>query len=343
MRGIRYCTALARLSVVGMLGLGGLLAGCWQRGAVPGQSQSTEDRQAEEPPLVVSPFDTTTATEHRQAWAEHFGVSAEITNSIGMKLALIPPGEFMMGSPEDEEGRSEAEHQHRVRITKPLFLGIHEVTADEYLQVMGTENLPLFLSPTIDKNGVVHENECRFPVGGVPWRNANEFCRKLSESSVEKKAGRTYRLPTEAEWEYACRAGTTTPFHFGSRLNGRQANCDGNRPYGTDTKGPDLRQARTVGLYQSNAFGLFDMHGNASEWCQDWYDEDYYEESPIDDPQGPSAVVRYWRVFRGGSWGSKPVRCRSASRGAWKDGSAFRDIGFRVAADPPGGQPRARR
>jgi formylglycine-generating enzyme required for sulfatase activity len=141
-------------------------------------------------------------------------------------------------------------------------------------------------------------------------------------------------LPTEAEWEYACRAGATTPFHFGSQLNGREANCCGIYPYGTTEKGPFLQRTTTVGSYTPNAFGLFDMHGNVWEWCQDWYDGDYYKSSPVDDPKGPEKASA--RVFRGGCWAPDGAFCRAAARGLQKPSFRLSGLGFRVAAVPPG-------
>ena len=163
----------------------------------------------------------------------------------------------------------------------------------------------------------------------VPLDQAEEFFRKLSSLPEERRAARMYRLPTEAEWEYACRAGTTTPFHFGGVLDGRQANCRGEWPYGTDTEGPDLRRPTTVGSHAPNAFGLFDAHGNVLEWCADRYNRHYYEVSPMDDPQGPSESS--YRVCRGGSWGDHAGTCRSACRSRGEPADCFIDLGFRVA------------
>ncbi|HEX7378460.1 MAG TPA: SUMF1/EgtB/PvdO family nonheme iron enzyme, partial [Pirellulales bacterium] len=214
---------------------------------------------------------------------------AQVTNSIGMKLTLIPAGEFMMGSPDSEEGWSKDEGpRHRVRITKPFYLGVYEVTQAEYERVMG-ENPSYFSSGGDGASSVSGLNTGRFPVESVSWEDAVAFCGKLSDFAGERAAGRRYRLPTEAEWEYACREGATTPFSFGSQLNGREANCAGNYPYGTTEKGPLLERTTTVGSYRANAFGLFDMHGNALEWCADWYDSDYYATSPVNDPPGSAA------------------------------------------------------
>ena len=173
----------------------------------------------------------------------------EATNSIGMKLRLIPAGEFMMGSPGTESGREDDETQHRVSITKPFYLGVTEVTQEQYQKVMGT-NPSYFKGP-------------QNPVETVSWADAVEFCRKLSAMPAEKTAGHVYRLPTEAEWEYACRAGTTTAYSFGddaSRLG----------DYGWFGGNSDSK-THQVGEKKPNAWGLYDMHGGVYEWCQDRY------------------------------------------------------------------------
>ena len=291
------------------------------------------------PPLAVAPFDATAAKAHQQAWSRQLAQPVEVTNSIGMKLALIPPGEFMMGSPRQEiEGLIqqfsflkdllEAEQpQHRVRITKPYYLGMYEVTQSEYERVMGT-NPSAFSRGGSSSGKVSGQDTSRFPVENVSWEDAMEFCRKLSSLPEERATGRVYRLPTEAEWEYACRAGTITPFHFGAQLNGRDANCDGNYPYGTTTKGTYLECPTTVGSYGANGFGLCNMHGNVWEWCSDWYDSACYANSPIDDPTGPTAGSD--RVARDGGWSIYAGLCRSASRGGYTPDDRGNDLGFRV-------------
>ena len=253
----------------------------------------------------------------------------EITNSIGMKLVLIPAGKFLMGSPKDEKDRRDDEEQHEVSITKPFYLGVYVVTQAEYEKVMGN-NPSYFSTKGAGKDKVKDMDTGQFPVETVSWDDAVAFCKKLSELPEEKKAGRVYRLPTEAEWEYACRAGTKTPFHYGDSLSSKQANFDGNFPYGGGDKGPCLVRTAKVGTYAPNAFGLYDMHGNVWEWCQDWYDADYYKNSPKEDPPGPAQASG--RVVRGGSWGISGRRCRSAFRGGDGPGIRFDDLGFRVAA-----------
>ncbi len=249
-----------------------------------------------------------------------------ITNSIGMKLALVPAGEFLMGSPEGEENRGDDEQQHRVRITQPFYLGVYEVTQEEYQKVMGAN--PSYFSSRGDGEAHVSGIDTRrFPVEGVSWEDAVEFCRRLSE-----KEGRPYRLPTEAEWEYACRAGTTTEYYTG---NGERALGEAgwygalSTPVGNSEKRP-----HRVGQKRPNAFGLYDMHGNVCEWCSDWYDGSYYATSPVADPQGPSSGSL--RVFRGGGWGIFPVYCRSADRLWHVPSFRYRVLGFRVASVPSG-------
>jgi formylglycine-generating enzyme required for sulfatase activity len=246
----------------------------------------------------------------------------ELTNSIGMKLVLIPAGSFLMGSPRTEVGHGEDEQQHEVEITQPFYLGVYEVTQDEYKRVVGS-------NPS--KSAQQAGDTGRFPVEWVSWEEAVEFCRKLSDLPGEKEAGRIYRLPTEAEWEYACRekAGAS-PFYFGDTLASRDANIKPSAARWDDVGGPELKRPTQVGSYKPNGFGLYDMHGNVWEWCADWYDKGYYAISPKTDPQGPPTGSV--RVLRGGSWFREAVDCRSAVRnwGAPKERSP--DVGFRVAA-----------
>lgn len=286
------------------------------------------------PPRTVAPFDENAAKQHQAAWAEYLRTPVEHTSSIGMQLALIPPGEFLMGSPQTEEGRRDDEFLHRVRITMPFYLGMHEVTQGEYERVMTLRANPSSFSKRGRyRNGLAGWDTSRFPVENVSWETAQEFCANLSARSEEQSTGWTYRLPTEAEWEYACRAGTTTPFNCGSELTGRQANINGNAPYGTEAKGPYLERTTTVGSFAANAFGLYDMHGNVLEWCQDWYADAYYKSSPLEDPPGPSTGPL--RVIRDGGWGTGAKDCRAARR-CWHEPQFRGDggLGFRVVAVP---------
>ena len=280
---------------------------------------------ARPPQLLVSPFGESEARAAQRNWATYLKTSPVIENSLKMKLALIPPGEFQMGSPADEAERGTDETPHRVRITQPFYLGMYEVTQSEWEAVMG--NQPSYFSRGGDGNDRVSGlDTSRFPVEQVSWEEATEFCRKLGA-----REGKPYRLPTEAEWEYACRAGTTTPFHFGSTLNGDNANVDGNNPYGTMTKGRYLERPTDVGSYRANAFGLYDMHGNVWEWCSDWYDEDYYSTSAASgpDPTGPSEGS--YRVIRGGGWNGGAALCRTAHRVGSDPTARWIFRGFRLA------------
>jgi len=281
----------------------------------------------------VSPFTPDQARQAQEAWASQLGLAVVQTNSIGMQLTLIPPGEFQMGSPKDELERQDCEHQHLVRITRPYLLGVFSVTQQEYAAVVDK-------NPSHFQKQKVGQDTSRFPVESVRWLDAVAFCNALSEregrtpcyriqgEEVSLVDGNGYRLPMEAQWEYACRAGTTTPFSFGKACNGREANCDGNHPYGTSTTGPYLERTTTVGSYAANGFGLYDMHGQVWDLCQDWYDESYYRQSPEEDPPGPT--VGSFRVLRGGSWNCYAVYVRSAHRDYFRPTHRRSNIGFRV-------------
>ena len=220
--------------------------------------------------------------------------TVDLGNGVKLDLVWIPPGEFMMGSPESEADRGSSEGpRHLVKITNGFWMGKHEVTQAQWQAVMGS-------NPSWFKDS---DN----PVENVSWNDCQNFLQKLSS-----RTGKTFRLPTEAEWEYACRAGTETAFHYGSSLSSTQANFDGNHPYCGASKGQYLRKTTSEGSYHPNAFGLYDMHGNVWEWCQDWYESGYYNNSPTSDPQGPSSGSG--RVLRGGSWYNYAKYCRSALR-----------------------------
>jgi formylglycine-generating enzyme required for sulfatase activity len=216
----------------------------------------------------------------------------DFTNSTGMKFAWIPAGTFMMGSPKEEKERKPDEIQHKVTLTKGFYMGVYPVTQDEWQAVMG-------------RNPSFFKGEKNLPVERVSWEDCQQFVKKLGDK--EKKP---YRLPTEAEWEYACRAGTTTPFHFGGTISTDQANYLGDVAYGDGSKGVYRKKTTPVGSFPANAWGLHDMHGNVWQRCQDWYGE--YPQMDIVDPPGPKTGKD--RVMRGGSWGTFPDYCRSACR-----------------------------
>jgi len=216
-----------------------------------------------------------------------------VMNSIGMKFVPISAGEFLMGSPgNDSPGDNNEEFQHRVRIATPFFMGMHEVTQKQYEQVTG-ENPSQFQGHDL-------------PVEHLFWKQAAQFCNLLSELPAERQAGRRYRLPTEAEWEYACRAGTATIFNTGDEIHPSLARFSGTIRFVAKKPAP-------VGTYAPNAWGLFDMHGNVWEWTADWFSADYFHSSPTDDPLGPSSGTHH--TLRGGSASVKSDECRSSIRG----------------------------
>ena len=220
----------------------------------------------------------------------------EFTNSIGMKFVLIPAGTFTMGSPSTEPNRWSYETQHQVTISKPYYMQTTVVTQGQWKAVMGSN----------PSNFTSCGDDC--PVEQVSWYDVQEFIRKLNQQEGTDK----YRLPTEAQWEYAARAGTTTPFNTGNCLSTDQANYNGSRPLSGCPKGENRRKTVRVGSFSPNAWGLYDMHGNVWQWCQDWYGD--YTSDSVTDPEGPSSG-RY-RIFRGGGWDRGGARgCRSASRG----------------------------
>ncbi len=273
---------------------------------------------ASAPPPAVAPLDSDQAKALQKAWADHLGAPVQITNSIGMKFNLIPPGEFTMGSPASEPGRRDEETQHRVEITKPFYLSVHEVTQDQYEQVMG--NNPSFFNP-LSQWGVLKDpgiDTSQWPVDNVSWNDAVAFYRKLS-----KQEGVEYRLPTEAEWEYACRAGTTTAYSFGDDVSqlGEYAWYSGNSS-----------STHPVGEKKPNAWGLFDMHGNVREWCQDRYGP-YKSLQGVSDPTGSASGSR--RVLRGGAFANRPEDVRAASRYNNQPVTRNHNIGFRLARTIP--------
>jgi formylglycine-generating enzyme required for sulfatase activity len=261
-------------------------------------------------------------------------VRSDTMSTIGLKLVLIRAGAFQMGSPAYESERGDDEILHEVKLTRPYYLGVYEVTQSEYKRVMD-RNPSIFSS-------VSGQNTDRFPVEKVSWFDAIDFCNvlsridglpeyyKVSKMQVSINGGAGYRLPTEAEWEYACRAGSRTSFSFGDILNGQLANVDGGTPYGTKTNGPFLKRTTTVGSYEPNAFGLYDMHGNVWEWCFDSHG--VYPSHAVTDPKGPNNG--HWNVRRGGAWNDIAMRARTAFRGTCSPSMTDNSQGFRVARTP---------
>jgi uncharacterized protein (TIGR02996 family) len=247
----------------------------------------------------------------------------ELTNSLGMRFALIPPGRFMMGSPEEEEERYADEGpRHEVVLTRAFHLGVFPVTQEQYQIVMGDNP-----SSYRRKRGTK-----TLPVECISFNDALGFCAALGDLPGEKKAGRRYTLPTEAQWEFACRAGTSTPFYFGRSVNAGLANLIG--AYGNAPVVRALNHPTPVGKYPANAFGLYDMHGNVWEWCLDRYSNTAYRGGPRTDPTGPKRGRD--RVLRGGGWSSRCDLARSADRGTNHVDARLNFNGFRVVLVPPG-------
>jgi len=282
------------------------------------------------------------------------------SESIGLRLRLLEAGEFVMGSQPKEAHAQGDETGHRVRLSRPFYLGVYEVTQFEFQQVLQRKPSAFAVGGgSRDKVSKVVTD--RFPVENVSWFDAVEFCNALSrkdglppyyqisppdpaaapetEPLVAVLGGTGYRLPTEAEWEYACRASTLTPFHFGMRGGLKLANCQAavsTGGYGASLEWKSLGRTTKVGSYPANAWGLFDMHGNVAEWCGDWYGEYLAaKENPPEvtvDPQGPAQGTH--RVLRGGSWLLQDRQSRSASRMFHAPREQKYYGGFRVARSP---------
>jgi formylglycine-generating enzyme len=243
-----------------------------------------------------------------------------LTNSVGMAFVLVPDGKFQMGSPAAEPGhRANEAPVHEVVIGKPFYLGVHLVTQSVYQKVTG-KNPARFNAA----NGGGPEH----PVESVSWDDAVAFCRRLSDRPEERAAGRSYRLPTEAEWEYACRAGSSEPFAFGANFGAPQGNFDTGYPFGEADPAPGVGRTTPVTKYPASAWGLHDTHGNTWEWCSDWYGESYYSTLPLRDPPGPTTGK--YRVLRGGGWKNQATACRAAYRNALAPHQKDSATGFRV-------------
>jgi formylglycine-generating enzyme required for sulfatase activity len=304
----------------------------------------------------VAPFAAKQAKQHQQAWADYLGVPMEVTNGLGMKLRLVPPGEFLMGSTKEQiefyvrqagEKKSEMSDrladrlkrvfpQHPVRLTRVFYLGVHEVTRRQFRRFVeatgfktdaekdGKGGKGLKGDKWLEDPRFVWNGNLRFsqtddhPVVHVSWNDAVAFCKWLTQQE-----GVAYRLPTEAQWEYACRAGNHGEWCVGDdeSLLAEYAWYDANSG----------RRTHPVGQKRANAFGLCDMHGNVWEWCNDWYAD--YRKGALSDPHGPqSGSVR---VSRGGCWYYFAGYSRSVIRFRDPPSNRFSNLGFRVAADLP--------
>ncbi|MCX7045007.1 MAG: SUMF1/EgtB/PvdO family nonheme iron enzyme [Candidatus Sumerlaeota bacterium] len=304
-----------------------------QRGVCVSCEEAALRAQPSPPPKPATSPLSSPATP--QDFAEDLGGGAM------MKMIWIKPGKFLMGSPGSEAGRSDDEGpQHEVELDG-FWMGKYQVTMGQFCLFVSETNY----KTQADKNGfamiwdaekeeykdeyganwknVGFEQARNHPTVNVCWHDAIAFCKWLSRKSNHK-----YRLPTEAEWEYACRAGTRTPFYFGETISTDQANYDGNYIYKDGEEGVFRERTTPVGSFPANAWGVHDMHGNVWEWCMDWYEEDYYAQSPRKNPTGPASGE--CRSIRGGSWFTHPDGCRSACRTFREPDPSYNDYGFRV-------------
>ncbi|HEY9657177.1 MAG TPA: formylglycine-generating enzyme family protein [Allocoleopsis sp.] len=260
--------------------------------------------------------------EHKQAryFVEKLG------DTVGLDMILVPGGSFKMGSPDDEPERSDAEGpQHNVTVPT-FFMGRYPVTQAQWRFVAELSQINRELDP--DPSHFKGDNQ---PVEQVSWYDAVEFCDRLSAYTE-----RNYRLPTEAEWEYACRAGTTTPFHFGKTITTDLANYNGNSTYNDGTEGEYQGKTTPVDYFGiANAFGLCDMHGNVWEWCLDHWHGRYEERAPINGSAWLTDDGNVRRVMRGGCWDRYPKSCRSSYRHFRSPDSRYYTIGFRVVCVAP--------
>jgi formylglycine-generating enzyme required for sulfatase activity len=306
---------LSRRRVIQYLGWGGVGLGLTAGGAYFFSSRDN---------LQTSEFEVVTVdargniTNRRRSQAKFF--VEDLGNGVLLNMVEIPGATFAMGSPPNEAGRSGDEGpQHQVTVPR-FFMGRYEVTQSQYEAIM--ENNPSNFK----------DNGANRPVETVSWNDAVEFCKRLSQ-----KTGNTYRLPSEAEWEYACRAGTSTPFHFGETITADLANYHSEVAYASAPTKKARGQTTPVGSFSANAFGLYDMHGNVWEWCQDiWHDN--YKGAPVDGSPWLTGlntnITNTTKLFRGGSWNDDPVDCRSASRDDYYPVNRNDYFGFRVVMVP---------
>lgn len=300
----------------------GLVLGCGEKPTVVSDhsegAQQTDSRRED-----VAP-----SAEPAQTAGGNSSDNKLVENSIGMRFAHVSRGAFLMGASSDEEGFEVGEQQHTVTLSRDFHLGVFEVTQAQYKKVIG-ENPSYFqgdkLAVRDPKTGQVIKDvdSSNHPVDNISHDNAVEFCRRLSALPEEQAAGRRYRLPTEAEWEYACRATASTVYDFGNDVSRLSVSAWYDANSGEIT--------HPVGSKQPNKFGVYDMHGNVWEWCSDWHDVWYYANSPGTDPMGPDSGT--YRILRGGSGFSGPDFCRCAYRLASTPDNVNNFYGFRVVLE----------
>lgn len=288
-------------------------------------SMNTDSKK---PKALSSPFTAKQAQDAQRAWALFAEKPIEIKSSTKMPLILIPPGSFLMGSGPNAVGPQDDEAPAQVTLTKPYYIGKFEVTQGDFETVMGKNHSDFSRLPI--------ENVQRLPIECVSWHDAVAFCKELTKR--DHRAGVIprdweYALPTEAQWEYACRAGTTTETYFGNALSSKDANFDGSDPLNGAAKGPYLERPQIVGSYSANAFGLYDMHGNVREWCSDVYARTLpggVDPVVLDNDEGTDCEY----VMKGGDWFLGGRQCRAAFRFSYPPERLGWTIGFRVVLQP---------
>ncbi len=300
---------------------------------VPTPSQNGENLEEEQdtkllvPPILgTQPFEFTVVMvdaqgkEIKRNRRQNYYLTEDLGNGVNLEMVYIPGGEFWMGSPESEGKRYSNERpQHKVTV-KPFLISKYAITQAQWREVAYVQEVGQTLKLRPSRNGGKSH-----PITQVSWFDAVEFCDRLSQ-----KTHRNYRLSTEAEWEYACRAGTTTPFHFGETITSDLANYDARYPYRSERKGIYREATTPVGSLQvANPFGLFDMHGLVWEWCLDHWHENY-NTTPTNGDAWQESNDNQTRVMRGGSWLNEPLLCRSTSRSYKNADEIFKHVGFRI-------------
>ena len=265
-----------------------------------------------------------TVTIHRHQATNQF-YDEKLDDKNHLRMMQIPAGTFQMGSPENEEGRLDSESpQHQVSVPS-FFMAKYPVTQAQWRIVSAMPQVKLKLKPNPSK----FEGDTR-PVEQVSWDEAIEFCARLT-----KNTNRQYRLPTEAEWDYACRAGTTTPFHFGETISPELANYAASSTYGDGVTGENRQETTSVDHFKiANAWGLCDMHGNVYEWCQD-HCHNNYDDAPKDSSAWLTDTLDSLHIIRGGSWIDGLSYCRSARRSSPNPSGRSSHLGFRVSYSAP--------
>ena len=308
---------------------------------LPEFSDSPKAWQSKRPRVLLKNFNFEVLTVNEggqevkrdQSQARYF--TEELGNGVTLDLVAIPGGRFLMGTEDQEieqlvqkfnwDGFRREKPQHEVTV-EPFFMGKYPITQSQWKTVASWPQVKrdLEANPSQFKDG-------NRPVENVSWDDAVEFCQRLS-----KQTGKEYKLPSEAEWEYACRAGTTTPFYFGQTITDKLANYHADQTYASESQGEHRAETTSVGRgsFPPNAFGLYDMHGNVDEWCEDDFHANYGE-APIDGRTWLSGGTNNTAVIRGGSWGDDPCLCRSAYRDYFGRVNRFDHIGFRVVCVAP--------